>query len=354
MSGSAEPVARVVIGGLACGTATAIELEASAYRRAGTFRATLALDLSDPAVGFLLASGANPSALVPVTIDLALGDPSIAAWVPMFVGTIDELEHDVGAGLLTVSGRDATATLIDLVVTDQFLNQTSSDVVSTLASRAGLSGNISPTATFTGQYYQIDHARNALSSFTRFANAWEILCALADLEGFECWVSNGTLNFVPSASAVGQVAAIDIVALQSGVSNPLGLTRLRLERRLAIDAGVGVKVRSWNSRQKTVVEQTVPATGGDNATMVFVVPNATDEVALKKAASLYRDVARHGRAIAADMAGELALSPRDLLSLTGTAGGGWDGTYVVDLVTRRIDPHAGFEQSFVAHALIST
>ena len=353
MSGSAEPVARVAIGGLACGTVTAVELEASAYRRAGTFRATLALDPSDPAIGFLLASGASPTASIAATIDLALGDPAIAAWVPMFAGTIDELEHDVGTGLLNISGRDATATLIDLVVTDQFLNQTSSDVASTLASRAGLSANVSATTTFTGQYYQIDHARNALSSFTRFANAWEILCALADLEGFECWVANGTLNFVPTPSAVGQTTSIDVGALQGGISNPLGFTRLRLERRLAIDAGVAVKVRSWNSRQKTVVEQTVPPTGGDSATMVFVVPNATDDLALKKATSLYRDVARHGRAIAGDMVGELAMSPRDQINLTGTAGGGWDGTYVVDLVTRRIDARAGFEQGFVAHALIS-
>ena len=353
MSGAAEPVARVTIDGLVCGTVTAIELEASAYRRAGTFRATLALDQADPAVAFLLGSGADPSASVPVTVDLALGDPAVATWVPMFSGTIDELAYDVGQAVLTVSGRDATATLIDLVVNDQFLNQTSSDIATTLAGRAGLSANVSPTTTFTGQYYQIDHARNALSSFTRFANAWEILCALADLEGFECWVANGVMNFVPSASAIGQLLPIDVDALRSG-SNTLGLTRFRLERRLAIDAGVGVKVRSWNSRQKTVVEQTVPASSGDSATMIFVVPNATDDVALKKATSLYRDVARHGRAIAAEMAGELSMSPRDCVTLTGSVGGGWDGTYVVDLVTRRIDAETGFEQSFVAHALIMT
>ncbi len=346
-------MAQVAIGGLPCGTVTAVELEASACRRAGTFRATLALDPSDPAVAFMLASGANPTASVAVAIELALGDPAIAAWVSMFAGTIDELEHDVGCGLLTISGRDATASLIDLVVTDQFVNQTSSDVATTLASRAGLFANVAPTTTFTGQYYQIDHARNALSSFTRFATAWEIICALADLEGFDCWVSDGTLNFLPMSSAVGRITSVDVGALQGGIANPLGLTRLRLERRLAIDAGVGVKVRSWNSRQKTVVEQTVPATGEDNATMVFVVPNATDEVALKKATSLYRDVARHGRAIAGEMAGELAMSPRDQICLTGTAGGGWDGTYVVDFVTRRLDAHAGFEQGFVAHALIS-
>ncbi len=353
MSGSAEPLARLTIGGAVCGTPIMIELEASAYRRAGSMRADLALDLSDPAVALVLESGAAPLPIVPVTIDLALGQTSDASWVRMFSGTIDELRHQVGEGVVSISGRDGTASLIDMIVTDQFVNQTSSDIALTLATRAGLAANVTPTTTFTGQYYQIDHARNALTSFTRFANGWELVCALADLEGFECWVSNGTLNFAPSALAFGQTVAIDVGALQNGQAQSLGLTRLHLERRLAIDAGIAVTVRSWNSRQKSVVEQTVPATAADSAKIVFTVPNATDDMALAKATSLYRDVARHGRAITCEMAGELALSPRDLVALAGTVGGGWDGTYMIDLVTRRIDAHAGFEQSFVAHALVT-
>ena len=52
--------------------------------------------------------------------------------------------------------------------------------------------------------------------------------------------------------------------------------------------------------------------------------------------------------ISGTMPGALSPLPRDLVVLSGSAGG-WDGTYVVDDVSWRIDARSGFTQTFVAH-----
>ena len=348
MSASLSPSARFLIGGVPCASLTEIETEATSYRRAGTFRALIALHPADAGVQSLLA-GAGTSGL-PVSLTLAGSDAAGVATGASWSGIIDQSGYDVRSGLIEIEGRDDTARLVDLPVAAQFMNQTASDIIETLAAEAGLATSVAPTANLTGQFYQIDHSRSALGAYTRFASAWDLVSALADEAGCDAYVVSGTLFLVPSAQAYGTSRSIDVASLLAGGS-PI-LTRLRFDKRPAIDAGIQVTGRSGNSRQKAVGAQSYSASAGaDNAKIVFVVPNATDETALAKATALYRDIARHGAAMSGDMAAGLDLAPRDLFSVTGTAGAAWDGVYVVDLVTRRLSARHGFEQSFVARAM---
>ena len=113
---------------------------------------------------------------------------------------------------------------------------------------------------------------------------------------------------------------------------------------------MGVSVSSWSSRQRAAVTATYPSDTGTNAAtnFVFVAPNLPDDVALKRAQALYTDIVRHRQVITATMPGSLSPMPRDNVVLTGSAGG-FDGLYVVDNVSWRIDARSGFPQSFVAH-----
>lgn len=344
MSDATTPRAVFAINGTPCSTLTALELETCLYRRAGSFRATLAYAPDDTGIAAALNAEAGAAVSVAVATDAA-------TFVTLFRGVLDLVAFDVHAGLLELEGRDDAARLIDLPIATPYTNQTASEIASALAEQVGLASSIVPTGNFSGQFYQIDHARSALQSFARFGTAWELLCGLADQENYDVWVANGTLYFVPAGSVTGQAIALDVAALRNGAAGALDLTRLRLERRPAYANGVGVTVRSWNSRQKTAITQTASATSADSATIVFVMPNETDQTALARATALAHDINRHGAAIAADMAGELTVAPRDIVTLTNTAGGTWDGPYMVDLVTRRIDACRGFEQSFIARRM---
>ena len=119
---------------------------------------------------------------------------------------------------------------------------------------------------------------------------------------------------------------------------------------MGLARGVGVSVASWSSRQRASVTAVYPPdTGADAATnFVFVAPNLPDDVALRRAQALYADITRHRQVITGTMPGALSPMPRDNVVLSGSPGG-WDGVYVVDDVTWRIDTRGGFTQSFVAH-----
>ena len=344
MSGSASPVAVLTVAGVTCRTLASVEIETCLLRRAGRFQASLAFVADDPGVAAALGAPAG----APVSI--AFGNDA-ATLTTLFTGVLDQIGFDLPSGLLELEGRDDAALLIDQPVAQPFTNQTAAEIVQTVAGNAGLGCNAVPTGSFSGQFYQIDHARSALGGHARFGTAWELVCGLADRENYDVWVANGTVNFVPAGSVTGQTVALDVAALADGALGAFGITRLRLDRRLALDAGVGVTVRSWNSRQKTAITQTASAGVADNATITFVMPNETDQTALARATALQRDIARHGAAIALDMAGELTLAPRDIVLLSNSAGGAWDGSFLVDLVTRRIDVRRGFEQSVVAHRM---
>ena len=362
MSISVQPLVRLVAGrpprgrrrggGAPTTAIVSLELEQNACRRAGTFRATLALDANDAAITFLLASDAAASGPPPISIDIGwLQAGAVAVWQTMFVGRVDLLTLDVPRGVLALEGRDGVGRLIDTAVSQSFQNQTSAEIVTQLAAAAGLETNVVSTGSFSGQFYQIDHARSALQAFTRFANAWDVICELAAAENYSCSVTGQTLNFVPAASTAGQQIVFDLATLVPGGGGAFGLTELRLDRRFSLEAGVQVTVRSWNSRQKTTVERSVGTGVADNATMVFVTPNATDQTALAKAGALLRDITRHRRVVSGDMAGELSLAPNDTITITNSPGSVWDGAYAVDLVTRRVSVQRGFGQGFVARSM---
>ncbi len=348
---TAQPAARLVIAGVACGTCLEVELEASSSMRASTFQASIALDAGDPGVTTLLANlgtGALPGLPIEIDMGFTAADGSVV-WQTMIVGTVDAISMDVLRGVVELEGRDLLGRLIDMPISDEFLNQTSSDIVTTLAARAGLIAEIEATSSLSGQYYQINHSRTALNAFTRFSTAWDLICNLAETEGFDCWVAGSTLNFSPPTSIAANVVSIDVPTLQAGGIGTMNLTNLRFDRRLALDQDVQVTVRSWNSRQKAVIEQAYPSNANvsPSSNFVFVVPNATDDTALAKATALYQNIARHGRVVSGEMAGDLSLMPRAWLTVTGSVGD-WDGQYVVDTVIRRMSARGGFNQSFIA------
>ena len=111
---------------------------------------------------------------------------------PLIVGRVDDADWDVAGRVLTLSGRDLSAALIDNKTAEKFQNRTASQIAQTLAARRGLSAAVQGTDTPAGTYYEIDHAVT-----THEETEWDLLVYLAEREGFDVWVAGETLHFQP-------------------------------------------------------------------------------------------------------------------------------------------------------------
>ncbi len=242
-----------------------------------------------------------------------------------------------------LEGRDLTAGLIESRTQETFSNRTASEVATILAQRHGLAPVVVPTTTPIGRYYESEHDRVTLSQFTRASTEWDLLVLLARQEGYDIFVEGTSLFFQPTlVDAAGAV-----------ILDTAGLVTLQMRRSLTLARDLEVTVRSWSSRNQSTCVQTVlasmndatasPASSETAQRYVFVRPNLTPDQALQYAQRRVAELIAHERIIEATMPGELSLTARSAVALTGT-GTDFDQTYYVDTIERHFDSGNGFTQ----------
>ena len=275
-----------------------------------------------------------------------------AALIPLITGQVDDVEYDITARRLTLSGRDLSAPLIDARTTEKFQNLKSHEIARQIALRHGLDSDVTATATLAGRYYQIDHA-----SLTKEDSEWDLLCYLAEREGFDVWVRGETLYFQPPVSET-QTPYV-LLWGDPGTGSPASnCERLHLSRSQTLAKDVVVKVRSWNQAQEKAFTAVYRASkagrkkrGGDTdataQTYSYTVPNLTREQALKYAETQAARITRHERLLTAELPGDSLLDTRSLVRLAGT-GTAFDQTYYPESVTRRISFDEGYTMTLRA------
>ena len=314
------------------------ELVANNHYAADRFRVSVALG-ADPAMGADFWSAADA-----LTLDVQIGflpdgaPEGAAAWISLVQGDVDLLSVDPIGGTVRLDGRDRTALLIEARTQETFSNRTSSEIATILAGRHGLTAAVAATTTPVGRYYEIEHDRITLDAFSRATTEWDLLVWLAEREQFDVWVAGSTLYFQPASDAVSTM-----------VLEPGALIDLSMERALTLARDIEVTVKSWNSRQQNAFTQTARSGSGGApasntpASYVYVRPNLTPDQALKIAQGRLTELSRHERVILASMPGELTLTPRTQIALTGT-GTAFDQTYFIDRIERRLSVRGGFTQ----------
>ncbi|WP_428394135.1 hypothetical protein [Lichenicoccus sp.] len=347
-----RPRCRLVVSGTVIDGCHSVELSTSNLGQAGSFY----LQIAYPTEQFGPAAPWYSADTLDVSIQmglLPLGMPEGAlVWQEMMSGRVDRVRLDPITGTLTLDGRDYAARLIDLSVTEGFLNQTSAEVATQLAGQCGLTPVVDQTSAMIGQYYQLEHARSALPRFSRFGTAWDLLSHLAQLEGFDLWVIGEELHFQSASSSNRMTYAIDLLAPSPRTASPsVNVSSLVVERCLALGGGLPVKVSSWNSRQRLRVSATAGGEAAGGFSSINVVrPNLLPDAAQILADGIYRQTVGHQRTLTATMPGDLNLSPRDGLTLTGV-GAGWDGSYRIDTIDREMTLSGGFVQRCTAKVL---
>lgn len=277
-----------------------------------------------------------------ILVDIRFGVDG-TSFQSLIQGLVDSVTIDPVSASVCIEGRDLTAALIETRSQEAFANRTSSEIASLIAQRHGLTPTVTPTTTPVGRYYQNEHDRVTLGLFSQAITEWDQLVFLARQEGFDVFVQGTTLFFQPAEQHP------DLRVLQ-----PADLLELRLQRSLTLARDIEVTVKSWNSRQKNAFTQTAKAanrrpSGGAGygprrpQKYVLVRPNLTPDQALQLAQRRLAELTRHERVIEATLPGELLLTPRSQIALSGT-GTDFDQTYFVDVIERSITARGGFIQ----------
>lgn len=334
-----SPRLRVLANGVPLPGVINAEVFANNHYAADRFSAAIALG-ADPWAG-AASWAADPDILLDIQFSLDAG----VSFRSLITGAVDSVSIDPILGQVRLDGRDLTASLIETRTQETFTNRTASEVAIILAGRHNLTPVVTDTTSPVGRYYQNEHDRITLGLFSRATTEWDLLVFLAQQEGFDVFVTGAQLHFQPAKPTP------DIVQLIRAED----LINLRLERSLTLARDLEVTVKSWNSRSQSAFTQTARAarrTGGGQQShsqsgppqrFVFVRPNLTTQEALKLAQQKLAELTRHERILQATMPGELTLSPRSLLTLTGT-GTAFDQTYFVDTIDRSINFQSGFTQ----------
>ncbi len=327
MSGSSLRTPRLTV--LADGTplpnVLSADIQDNAHFAAARFHLRFAMDAA--AAITLLQPGSI------LDLQLSLGGSATS----ILQGEADTLSIDVLNHTVSIEGRDLTARLLDARTQETFSNQTASQIAETLAARHGLTPNVTATTTLAGRYYATEHDRLTLGQFARSTTEWDLLSFLAAREGFETYVSGTTLTFAPPSGTA------PVLTLTPGLC-----LSLQLDHALTLARDIQVTVKSWDTRQQAAFSQTARSAARGKRTgppqhIVVVRPNLSPNDALQLAQRILADLSAHERLVHAEMPGELALTPRSQIMLTGT-GTDFDQVYYVAELDRHIHPDQGFTQ----------
>ncbi|MDR3736030.1 MAG: hypothetical protein P4L10_10905 [Acidobacteriaceae bacterium] len=280
-----------------------------------------------------------------IEIDIALDGVNFQT---VMIGNTDEIDLAPDHNYVALSGRDLTALLIDQKTATTYQNQTSSEVSTILANAVGLTPVVTSTKTPIGQFYANDHTRMSMGDLAQSITDWDLLTYLAQQENFDLFVQGSSLYFQPTATA--QTTPYQVLwSRVAGVATS-NVQNLALKRSLTLAKDVSVTVQSWNSYQRKSITATATSTANGSSSTgpaqkyVFYKPNLTPSQAADYANLQLAQISRHERVIDFDVPGDLTLTPRSVVQLSGT-GTGFDQLYYPDEISRTIN----FEQGFTQH-----
>nr|WP_294511691.1 hypothetical protein [uncultured Rhodopila sp.] len=285
--------------------------------------------LSDIAVWSTLGSG---------RVEVFAGSAPGPATTNLITGVIDSVHIDAIRGTVAIEGRDLSATLVDSYQQGDFVNQTASEVVATLANRHGLGAVVTPTSGFIGRYYGDGYTRLSTGQFSRLRSDWDLVVELARENRFDVFVEGTQLFFQPSSPVPATLTSITPVMVRS----------MRFNRSLAVAAGATARVQSWNSQNMACYDSGVSAgaqpDGSTGQPFLFSASNFTPAQVTQSASRYTAEINRLHTTLLIEMPWDLQIAPRGGMMLSGT-GSVLDGPYLIDSVERLYCSTSGSTQT---------
>jgi hypothetical protein len=345
---SAQPRGIVQLNGTAIEGWTYFEVDNNNYFSADTFRGVFVVD------GLPADRDKNWfSKQVDMYVELFAGEPAdptsfsaaeLKSWI---YGQVDEISFDPVAGTIEVSGRDLTRVFIDTKTTQKWVNLTSSQIATQLATSHGLTAVVTATTIKAGKFYEIDH-----SNMVDSRSEWDVLCYLAGNEGFIVYVRGTTLYFGPGPSETSTPFKLIWQDGVNGGAPTANFENLQCTRGLTVSRGIEVVIRSWNQKQqkgftaqfpgksKTIQAGKSSIFGG---TQIYwrTIGNLTQEQATQEAQKLYAQLIQHEMKISFEMPPDDSLDTTSVVQLDGT-NTAFNQLYYPDSISRSMSVDGGW------------
>ena len=257
-------------------------------------------------------------------------------------GMVDAIVVDPIRATVAIEGRDLSSSMIDSYRQQDFVNQTASEVVSTIASSHGLTPAVTPTSSNVGRYYGDGYTRLSLGQFSRLRSDWDLVVQLARENGFDVYVQGSTLFFQPSTP-------FDDIPVQIAIRD---VKTIRLERTLTLHSAAVARVQSWNSQNmasyasnssQVAAAETATSAATNDQPFLFSASNFTSQQVASSADRYAAELNHFDTALHIEMPWDLALSPRTIILIDET-NSLFDTTYRIDHVERYYSTTSGSTQ----------
>jgi hypothetical protein len=226
-------------------------------------------------------------------------------------GMIDTVHVDPIQSTVAIEGRDLSSLMIDAYRQQDFVNQTASEVASTIALHHGLTPVITATTSSVGRYYGDGYTRLSLGQFSRLRSDWDLIVQLARENRFDVFVQGSSLFFQPTTSSDDTPVPIAFREVQT----------IRFERTLTIPSSTTARVQSWNSQNMMSYDSADPGNGtsAPQATSVtngqpflFSASNFTSQQVTDSAGRYAAELSRLGILLHIEMPWDLRVCPKTL------------------------------------------
>lgn len=336
------------------------EISNTRYSAASTFHVTLPSNALP--ITFPLNSFVNQA---PLILQINAGIPSqvnannaTPSDVPMLIlGDVDEVSYDPKATMITLLGRDYISRFIENKVLQQngttsFTGlpdgaNTSSIIVTKIASNRGLIPIVTATTNPVGKYFQ-----NQYTQLSSQITEWDLMTFLARQENYDIYASGLSLYFQPKTKNNPYNINISTPIGEIPTSNTEDII---FTRNLRLAKDIKVIVTTYNIANKTSytatasLKHTAKSTSSTSQPSVymFTFPNLTTQQCQDKASALLQQISQHEMAINITMPGDSVVTSHSQIVVSGT-NTLFDQTYFVKNVTRKMDFINGYTMTIDA------
>ncbi|MGN6536404.1 MAG: phage late control D family protein [Mesorhizobium sp.] len=326
----ATPRALVLVNGSAL-TPTAVEVQMSKTQKSDTFHAEIPLGALPAGMDEGWWSTANN-----ITVQVQVSADEIAGYVQIFDGKVDRVDFDFAGRLLSISGRDKSAALIDATSTEKFNNQQPDQIVQTIAGRHGIAADTDSVSAKAGKIFQFDYAK-----LTQRESEWTVIQRLADHFGMVCYATGGKLYW---KSYPEHLPTLSVIYVPPTPESPAeaSFVSLRGTRNVILGRPVKVSVKSWNHKEKKLYQsdQTEPGSG-DTLIYNYQEPGLTGDQVERISKKRLAENTSHEFGFELEMPGDPTVTPRFMLELSGT-GTAFDQQHEIKSVEHRISFDEGY------------
>ncbi len=304
---------------------------------ADTYSLTFAIGSGDlPGIEFW-----SSVASAEMSIAAVVSSPFGPTYQELITGMIDTIHVNPVQGIVGVEGRDLSASMIDAYHQQDFVNQTASDIVSTLARYHDLQPVVTSTIGNIGRFYIDGYTKLSLGQFSRLQSDWDLVVQLARQNDFDVFVQGRALYFQPSSQSSSALIPIGLRDVQA----------MRIEKNLRIAETANAAVQSWNSQDMQAFRSNDPAEGNlaqdTNLPFLFSGSNYSAQQVNDLAGRYTAELGRLATVLDLHMPWDLSLSPRTKILLQDT-NSAFDTTYLIDSIERHYSSTLGCTQNIRA------